>query len=189
MARRRKQPRGKKINPTLFVFCEGETEESYVNFLKSKFRIPSIQIHAKVGGNNITSDYINGYKQDKPTHEKDMNFLMYDLDVPNMLNRLSKIDDCILLVSNPCLELWFLLHYKNQTANINSVRCCREMANRNRTYKKGVIDDRLIERLISKIDVAIDRAKGLTEHINPSTTVYKLIEILENLKNYSTNTQ
>ena len=57
MARRRKQPRGKKINPTLFVFCEGETEESYVNFLKSKFRIPSIQIHAKVGGNNITSDY------------------------------------------------------------------------------------------------------------------------------------
>jgi hypothetical protein len=183
MARRRRQPRGKKINPTLFVFCEGETEESYVNFLKSKFRIPSIQINAKIGGNNITSDYIQGYKQDKPTHEKDMNFLMYDLDVPNMLKRLSKIDDCTLLVSNPCLELWFLLHYKNQTANINSAKCCREMTNRNRTYKKGVIDDKLKEKLILKIEVAVNRAKDLTEHNNPSTTVYKLIEILEELKN------
>jgi hypothetical protein len=26
MARRRKESKGKKINPTLFVFCEGETE-------------------------------------------------------------------------------------------------------------------------------------------------------------------
>lgn len=182
MARKRKQPRGKKINPTLFVFCEGETEESYINFLKSIFRIPSIHIHAKVGGNNITSAYIQGYKLDKPTHEKGLNFLMYDLDVPSMLSRLSKINDCILLVSNPCLELWFLLHYKNHTANTNSVTCCREMTNRNRTYKKGLIDDRLKAKLISKIDVAIDRAKGLTMHNNPSSTVYKLIEKLEELK-------
>jgi len=86
------------------------------------------------------------------------------------------------LVSNPCLELWFLLHYKNQTANTTGVNCCREMANRNRTYEKGLIDDRLKVKLISKIDIAINRAKGLTEHNNPSSTVYKLIEILEELK-------
>jgi hypothetical protein len=34
MARRRKESKGKKINPTLFVFCEGETEEAYTNLLK-----------------------------------------------------------------------------------------------------------------------------------------------------------
>ena len=183
MARKRKAPRGKKINPTLFVFCEGETEESYINFLKSVYRIPSIHIHPKVGGNNITSDYIKGYKQDKPAHEKDLDFLMYDLDVPSMLNRLSKIKDCILLVSNPCIELWFLQHYKNQTANISSVQCCREMANRNRkVYKKGMIDNRLKTQLTSKIKEAIKRAQGLNEYNNPSTTVYKLIEVLEELK-------
>lgn len=183
MARGRRKSRGKKINPTLFVFCEGETEESYINLLKSIYRIPSIHIHPKVRGNNISSAFIQGYKQDKPTHEKDMNFLMYDLDVPTMLERLSKIDDSILLVSNPCLELWFLLHYKNQTASTNSETCCREMTNRNRTYKKGLINDRLKAKLISKIDIAISRAKGLTEHNNPSSTAYKLIEVLENLKN------
>ena len=88
MAKNRRLSRGKKINPTLFIFCEGETEVSYINFLKSVYRIPSIHIHAKIRGNNITSAYINSYKQDKPTHEKDLNFLMYDLDVPNMLVRL-----------------------------------------------------------------------------------------------------
>ena len=74
MARGRKKSKGKKINPTLFVFCEGETEESYINLLKSVYRIPSIHIHAKVRGNNISSDFIKAYKNDRPTHEKDMNF-------------------------------------------------------------------------------------------------------------------
>jgi len=182
MAKRRRAPRGKKINPTLFVFCEGETEVSYINLLKSVYRIPSIHIHPKIRGNNISSDYIYNYKRDKPTHEKDMNFLMYDLDVPNMLERLSGIEGCILLVSNPCIELWFLLHYKNQTANINNVRCCREMTNRNRTYKKGLIDIKLKEKLISKIEDALKRAKGLTEYNNPSSTIYRLIEVLNELK-------
>ncbi len=182
MARRRREPKGKKINPTLFVFCEGETEEAYINLLKSVYRIPSIHIHPKIGGNNITAEYIANYKQGKPTHEKDSNYLVYDLDVPEMITRLSKINGCELLVSNPCIELWFLLHYKNQTANTNNGNCCREMKNRNRTYKKGAIDKKLKEKLILKREDAVKRAKALTEYANPSSTLYKLIEILEDLK-------
>ena len=151
MARRRRNPRGKKINPTLFVFCEGETEESYINLLKTLYRIPSIHIHPKIGRNDITAEYIQNYKKNKPTHEKDLNLLFYDLDVPTMLQRLSQIDDCILLVSNPCIELWFLLHYKNQTANVNNTYCCKELKNRNRSYKKGLIDRKLKEKLVSML--------------------------------------
>lgn len=182
MARRRREPKGKKINPTLFVFCEGDTEEAYVNLLKSLYRIPSIQIRSKIGGNNITSEFIEKFKKGKPTHEKDMNFLMYDIDVPEIIERLNNIDDSTLLLSNPCIELWFLLHYKNQTANINSAKCCREMLNRNRVYKKGAIDKKLKEKLISKREDAVKRAKALTENNNPSSTVYRLIEILDELK-------
>lgn len=182
MARRRKESKGKKINPTLFVFCEGETEEAYINLLKSLYRIPSIHIHPKIGGNNITKEYIKNYKKDKPTHEKDLNFLIYDLDVPTMIRRLSKIDNCELLVSNPCIELWFLLHYKNQTAKTNNAHCYRELENRNKSYKKGAIDQKLKTKLISKKDDAVKRAKSLTEFENPSSTIYKLIDILDNLK-------
>ncbi len=181
MSRKRRASKGKKINPTYFVFCEGETEESYINFLKSLYRIPTIHIHPKIGGNNITKDYIENYKQNKPTHEKDLNFLFYDLDVPEILTRLKKIDSAILLVSNPSVELWFLLHYKNQNATISSADCCREMNNRNRTYKKGIIDDRLKKKLTEKISDASKRALKLEKHKNPSSTVYKLIEKLNAL--------
>ncbi len=34
MARQPRISKGKTIRPTFFVFCEGETEEAYVGFLK-----------------------------------------------------------------------------------------------------------------------------------------------------------
>ncbi len=67
MARSRREPKEKKINPTLFVFCEGNTEEVYVNLLKSIYRIPSIQICSKTVGNNITFEFIENFKKGKPT--------------------------------------------------------------------------------------------------------------------------
>lgn len=182
MGRSRRTSRGKKINPTLFVFCEGDTEEAYINMLKSFFRLPSIQIHTQIGGNNITNTYILNYKKDKPTDEKDINYLMYDLDVPTILDRLKKVDDCELLLSNPCIELWFLLHFKNHTANNDCSYFCKELKNRNRTYKKGVIDNKLKEKLCEKIDDAIRRAKKLKDYDNPSSTIYKFLEKLIELK-------
>lgn len=182
MGRERRKSRGKKINPTLFVFCEGKTEESYINLLKSEYRIPSIIIHPKIRGNDITDKFINNYKKDKPSHPKDQTFLFYDLDVPGMIIRLQKIKNCTLLLSNPCVELWFLLHYKNQTAHTNSEYCCKELKKRNKYYKKGSIDIRLKEKLITKRKEAIKKAKKLQSHENPSTTIYQLIEKLDALK-------
>lgn len=183
MAKSRRKSKGKKINPTLWVFCEGETEESYVNFLKSLYRISSIQIHSKVKGNAITTKFISAYKQDKPTHDKDINYLVYDLDVAGMHAKLEQIGDCVLLVSNPCIELWFLLHYKNQKSAIDSKYCCRELSNRNKKYSKGSIDNKLYEKLKNKISEATKRAKELPRFINPSSTMYIFIEKLEELKN------
>jgi hypothetical protein len=178
MSKKRKAPKGKKINPTFFVFCEGDTEESYINFLKSTYRLPSIHIHPTIGRNNISQEYIQNYKADKPTHEKDLNFLVYDLDVPHMIEKLLKIEDCILLVSNPCIELWFLLHYKNHTASTDSLYCCKELTNRNKKYKKGEIDVNLREKLLNKKEEASKRAKQLVGLKNPSSTMYILIEKL-----------
>lgn len=150
--------------------------------MKSHYRIPSIHIHLKIGGNNITYESIENYKNNKPTHEKDIDFLVYDLDVPGLIERLRKNDSAILLVSNPCIELWLLLHYKNQTAHINSEKCCREMNNRNRAYKKGFNDERLKKKLTDKIKEACNRAKALNKYKNPSSTIFKLIEKLEEAK-------
>jgi hypothetical protein len=63
MSRNKRIPKGKEINPTFYVFCEGETEESYINYLRSKHRLP-ILIDAKIAGNRITGKYIQNYKKD-----------------------------------------------------------------------------------------------------------------------------
>ncbi|MEO1627601.1 MAG: RloB family protein [Bacteroidota bacterium] len=184
MGRQRRQPRGKKINPTLFVFCEGQTEEAYINFLKSHYRLPSIIVHSKVSGNNIDRRFIDSYKKDKPTHEKDIDYLMYDIDVAGVLERLQNIENCTLLLSNPCIELWFLLHYKNQTCHVNSEYCCKEINNRTKsTYKKGEICKKLKERLMEKKDTAIERATALKEYNNPSSSIHQFLKKLEELKN------
>ena len=175
MARGRRKSKQKRINPTLFVFCEGETEEAYVKMLKSYFRLSSIQIHSKIGGNNITSQYISNYKKDKPTHEKDINYLMYDLDAPEILSRLRKIKDCDLLLSNPCIELWFTLHYIPCHSNQNCDYFNKELKRNNQIYNKGYIDDLLKEKLTSNIDIAIERARKLKLYNNPSSAVYKFL--------------
>lgn len=183
MAKSRRKSRGKKINPTFWVFCEGETEESYINLLKSFYRISSIQIRSKVKGNAINSKYITAYKQDKSTHDKDINYLVYDLDVAGMQAKLEQIEDCILLVSKPCIELWFLLHYKNQSSAVDSKYCYKELSNRNKKYTKGFIDEKLYEKLKIKYKEAIKRAKELPKFNNPSSTMYLFLETLEDLKN------
>ena len=182
MASKRNASKGKKINPHFWVFCEGETEEAYVCFLRSKYRIP-IEIIPKIIGNKITQRIIKNCKQGKPTHEKDKDFLMYDADVPEILDKLQSIKSTVLIASNPSIELWFLLHYKNQTAEITSQDCCRELSNRNRNiYKKGIIDPKLESKLSENCTKACDRAKGLILYDNPSSNMFILLEELESVK-------
>lgn len=103
MARKAKLPKGKKMNPTFFVFCEGKTEAAYVDLLRRSFRVP-VEIVWRVSDSNISHPYIDRCKREKFTTKDDKTFLMFDLDVPGMLQRLSKIKDVILLLSNPCIE-------------------------------------------------------------------------------------
>ncbi len=77
MGSKRAAPKGKKIKPTFWVFCEGETEAAYIAMLRSQYRIP-IEITTKVAGNSITEKYINKCKQGRFTHKKDK-----DLRLPN----------------------------------------------------------------------------------------------------------
>jgi len=182
MTSKRQSAKGKKINPHFWVFCEGETEEAYIRFLRSKYRLP-VEIIPKIAGCDISRRYIQSYKRDKPTHKKDMDFLVYDADVPETLERLKNIPSVTLITSNPAIELWFLLHYKNQKNPITENDCIKELCKRNRnSYKKGIIDDALSKELNEKYNDACKRAKLLQNFNNPSTNMHLLIEVLEKVK-------
>ena len=175
---RRKSIQIRKINPTFFVFCEGETEKEYINFLRSKYRIP-IEIKSKVSGNRISQKYINNFLKGKLTSPKDKIFLMYDLDVAEILDKLQAIKKGNLLVSNPCIELWFLLHHQNQNANLNSSECIRKLEQFWTEYKKGDLTENTKRKLIDNKSKAISRAKKLKLFNNPSTNVFEILDALE----------
>jgi RloB-like protein len=180
MAKHPRYSKGKEIKPTFFVFCEGESEEAYISFVRSSRRI-SIQIKAKVAKNKINQKYVN--RNLKPTSDpsKDKFFLLYDIDTPGMLDKLQSIKDAILLVSNPCFELWYILHTRNHSAEVNSQQCVEKLERMCKDYRKGYICGKLRHELTTGEEKAIANAKKHTLYNNPSTSVYLLIEELNKL--------
>lgn len=173
--------KGKTINPTFFIFCEGESEEAYIKYLRSTYRLP-IEIDTKVAGNRITDKYISNYKKQKTIHPKDKTFLMYDCDVDAVIQKIQRIKNVRLLCSNPCFEFWYLLHCHKQAASLTSDNCISKLRVYIKHYKRGILDDKLKSKIIENQNKAISRAKTLEEFSNPSTSVYKLIEELDLIK-------
>ena len=114
--------------------------------------------------------------------KKDKVFLVYDIDVVGFLDKLltiQKVIDSTLITSNPCFELWYLLHFTNQTAEISSDKCIKKLENVSKSYQKGRINLNLLNKLDEKKVDAIKRAKNLSHPDNPSTNVHIFIAELE----------
>lgn len=169
------------MSPNYFVFCEGDTEVAYTEMLRAHYRLP-IHIIAKKTLLNITPALIERCKAVYVQTKNDHTYLMYDLDVVTILERLQKVTGAILLCSNPCFELWLLLHYAEQKSELKSVECVNKLIGFEKQYKKGVLTEDMKRHLVETKDAAIERAKKLVAYGNPSTTVYKLIEDLDKLK-------
>lgn len=168
------------MKPTFFVFCEGKTEAAYVDLLRRNFRVP-MEIIARVSDSNISQPYIDRCKRERFTTSEDKTFLMFDIDVPNMLERLRRIKDATLLLSNPCVEYWFLLHYKDVASELTSAECVARLRKHDADYSKGAFSAPMKIRLIESIADAVSRAATKAPYSNPSSTVYLLInEILRN---------
>jgi hypothetical protein len=178
MGRKARVSKGKTMRPNFFVFCEGKTEITYVEFLRSVYRVP-IHIIPRKSDSNISERYIKRCKNEYITTRNDKTFVMFDLDVDGMLEWLSKLKDTILLVSNPCIEIWFLLHVENCKSEISSEDCVRRLSSYFKNYKKGTLSDEVKSVLLSNLGEAVSRAESLPEHRNPSSSVYKLIKGIE----------
>ena len=130
----------RKMKPVILVLCEGETEESYVDFLKQKYRLP-IKIVSKIVGSKINTRLIKRYKKELVlTNSETIScFLMYDADVQSVVDNLVACEEKLLL-SKPCIEVWFLAHSQKVPAKEFSSDECITMLKKEITwkdYKKG----------------------------------------------------
>ena len=181
MARKERTSKGKTMSPNYFVFCEGDTEVAYAEMLRAYYRLP-IHIIAKKTLLNITPALVERCKSVYVQTKNDHTYLMYDLDVETMLERLLKVPGAVLLCSNPCFEIWILLHYIEQKTGLTSEECVGKLIGYAKQYKKGSLGNEMKQHLVETQNTATDRARKLTAYRNPSSTVFRLVDDLEKLK-------
>lgn len=144
---------------------------------------------------NIVKDAISSYK--KMELEKDagdLAFVVCDTDFHKEdqiqeARTLAEQNNITLLLSNPCFEIWLLLHFKYSTKQYASnIELLNELQNSWPEYSKNISS---FEGITEKKLAAIDNAKRLKqfhklknhtteiEKCNPSTDVYILVELLD----------
>jgi RloB-like protein len=118
----------------------------------------------------------------------DQIWCVFDVDEhPNLDRavRLAAQHGVNLAISNPCIELWFVLHFEDRTAYIDR----KEAQGRAQTLLQcgKVLTQPALDALAYCYPVAADRAKKLDDkHVgdgsptgsNPSSSVWRLIEVI-----------
>ena len=181
MASRREKTPAKQMRKIALVICEGETEVCYINLLKTWYKSP-IRIVSHIEGTKITPSLVEKRTKELKISQWDRvhTFLMYDMDVQAINEKLQRCK-AEMLLSNPCFEIWLLLHAKSQKSAINTDALIKELKKSApvwKNYSKSAFTDTQKAFLNSNKDIAVARAKELHEFLNPSTGIYKLIEML-----------
>lgn len=182
MASKREKAPAKRMRRLALIICEGETEANYINVVRRWYKSP-VKIISHIEGAKVTQTLVDKRTQELKISPQDKvsTFLMYDMDVPAVN---AKVMSCKaeLLLSNPCFELWLLLHAKNQKSAINTQIVLKELRRSSsvwRKYEKSIYTETQKAFLRNHLDEAIERAKALDEFQNPSSGVYKILEFLE----------
>ena len=182
MASKREPSPSMRMRKIALVICEGETEERYINLLRKWYKSP-IRIVSHIEGTKITQSLVDNRTRELKLskYDKVHTFLMYDMDVPSINEKLMACKSEKLL-SNPCFEIWLLLHAKDQKCPITTDALIKELkkcATVWRNYSKSDFTNTQEAFLKINTDTATSRAKELRELQNPSTSVYKLIKLLK----------
>lgn len=192
LARRRpvREPRRR-----ILILCEGEvTEPRYFRALVREFRNPLVDIEIEGRGEGpktlVERAAERKRQSDRAAQKQRDDFLRYDeiwcvYDVDDHAKLLDALQQARahgidLAVSNPCFELWALLHFQDQTAHLDR----REARSRLKGHLPDYEKDLPFVRLRAAYEEAVRRSRELDRRCgergcpgdNPSTGVYRLAE-------------
>lgn len=113
---RQSQPT-RSVHPRILILCEGQTEEVYFNSLKKEFRHTGVEIpRSKFNtAKQLVGQAIEMQKKAKREENPyDDVFVVVDHDPQAKLHESfdqARQANITLIYSNPCFELWYLLHF------------------------------------------------------------------------------
>lgn len=180
--RERKYAKKKSPRRLFLVICEGETERQYIETLKLHYRLP-ITIKTKVSGTKICKRLVARYLSELGLDKTDSCevFFVYDADVAEMVDRLTGLCGTLIL-SNPCIELWFALHAADCRKCRSSREIVADLAVSHKVwanYCKGLLRCEQASFLVEHSADACRRAQKLKWPDNPSTNMHVFIDAVE----------
>lgn len=183
--RKRRQSKARNARKVILVICEGETEATYVELLRRHYRLP-ITIKSRIVGNRISRRLVAQLLEEERLsgNEDSIIVYIYDGDIKLVVDKLRQLKGEIIL-SHPCIELWYLLHKQNHSREISSKDVSKLLENTLplwNGYTKGVLTEKQKDFLLANQEEASNRAKLLEIDTNPSTNMYRFLEILEKEK-------
>jgi len=186
----------------IYLFCEGEkTEPIYFRMLSRKFRDllrDKYSIQIKDTCHTDPLGIINDALQLK-IESGDIIWCVFDMNgntdtsIKEAVQKAGKKINIAL--SNPCFELWFILHYDYSTAPLHTKEAISKIKEYIPKYKKNCDVINTLTSVTNSLPTAIKNAKLLESyHItagnelfstssNPSTQVFKILELL-GISNY-----
>lgn len=193
---RRRKPRIERRDRILIV-CEGRaTEPDYFRSLRHELRAPIvIEINDKSGvPKTVVERAVELKKEAEKNAKRDSNlrydevWCVFDVDThPNLPEALQQAaaNGIHVALSNPCFELWILLHFEDQRADIDTRAAGSACRKHLPKYQKHITYAELRDQYPS----AVDRSKALEAWQssrgnaggNPSTKVHTLTERLHSL--------
>jgi hypothetical protein len=191
------------VGRKVIIVCEGDTEEIYFEAIRRFKRLQTLKIRvvnpAFTDPENIVKFAVNlrdDAKREKNWLDKDEVWAIFDGE-EHIANNIQNWNRALLLaaketinlgISNPSFELWYLLHYQNQTANIHRDKARRDLTKHLPAYDKTKDFYESHFRLLT--NQATTRAEklllniqknGLNTYNNPSTQIHLLVEKLSKL--------
>ena len=195
---RSRNPRtvGRKI----IIVCEGDTEEIYFEAIRKSKRLQTLKIRVVnpdfSDPENIVKRAVelrDEAKRQRNWLDKDEAWAIFDGE-EHIANNIQNWNRALILaaketinlgISNPSFELWYLLHYQNQNANIHRDKARRRLITHLPAYDKT--EDFYESHFKLLTNQAETRAKdllvriqrdGLETYNNPSTQIHLLVETL-----------
>lgn len=159
------------------VFCEGESEQAYTEFLKKHFADVAVIKYPKETG--LFDAAMNRFAKDPQYRDNaeviDEIWFFFDVETKDIglwdkrleiIKKLRKLrrDPCIrvrLLMTTGCIEYWLMLHYKKYTPPLQTVaekeRVIAEVNENEPLYNKG--DYRSIAKIAERFPAAMINAQ------------------------------
>ncbi|MEJ2855825.1 MULTISPECIES: RloB family protein [unclassified Saccharothrix] len=171
-SRRRRPPHRQPANRILVVCC-GNTEKLYFEGLKRSSHLTALKVVTETGSPEQLVDYAVTIRR-RAEDGFDQVWCVVDVDEFDVPKAIAAAEQTAvaLAISDPCFELWLLLHFRGHNAYIDGARAAKTLL----TGHIAAYDKKIDFKVFApNIDDAIARAKLLGPD-NPTTGVWRLVE-------------